>query len=640
MAGTSNFQTDMKLLSNLPDRAVPSPDMLLSQPSGSVWAGILRRLAFGGPVVILPLIGTGLAARLTSGQGSLHWLLLALLLGNLLYVALVGWPGILGGLLRLASPRRKPAPKPNGTSRTALLMPIYNEDPRAVFTAVEVMAHAIAGHGIDRLDIFVLSDTQDAGIAAAEAASYDALLIGAEAGPQIFYRRRAVNIRRKAGNIADFCENWGRNYDYMVVLDADSLMGAGSIVQMIGLMDANPRTGLIQTVPYPVGRETLFARIQQFAARLYTPMLAEGLAFWQQADGNYWGHNAIIRIAPFMAHCDLPVLPGREPFGGEILCHDVVEAALMRRGGWDVWLRPEIGDSLESLPANMVDYAQRERRWCQGNLQHLGIVPARGLRPVGRYHLLNGVLNYLAGPLLVAFAGIATLDGLLGGQFAAGVLGSGGWERQALFALAFILLFGAKLISLGAAWADESVAATFGGRWRLLASAVLEQLAAMVSAPVQAVLYTRFIVLMLLGWTVRWDAQPRDDRGVLWSEAWHGLRIPAVAGALWLAGTATLGGPLLGWSLTLALGMLAAVPFAVWSSRATLGLLARRAGLFLTSDETAPSAVLRAYHRALLRPAGQTPTAAKRPALPQPAMSQMRPQFLYLQATPEVGEGD
>ena len=206
-------------------------------------------------------------------------------------------------------------------------------------------------------------------------------------------------MRRKAGNIADFCaRSWSAEYDYMVVLDADSLMGAGTIATLIGLMDANPSAGLIQTVPYAVGRETLFARIQQFAARLYTPLLVQGLAFWQGQDGNYWGHNAIIRIAPFVEHCDLPVLPGREPFGGEILCHDVVEAALMRRGGWQVWLMPLLGESYEALPANMVDFAQRERRWCQGNLQHLGVIGMRNLRAVGRYHLGLGVLTYLSGP--------------------------------------------------------------------------------------------------------------------------------------------------------------------------------------------------------------------------------------------------
>ena len=231
----------------------------------------------------------------------------------------------------------------------------------------------------------------------------------------------------------------------MVVLDADSLMGASAIATLIGLMDANPRTGIIQTVPYAVGRETMFARMQQFSARLYTPLLVEGLTFWQQGDGNYWGHNAIVRIAPFVAHCELPVLPGREPFGGEILCHDVVEAGLMRGAGWDVWVLPETLESFEAVPANMVDFASRERRWCQGNLQHLGVLPDRRLRPVGRFHLAYGVLHYLAAPVVRAVprAGDAGCgDGRPVREPA--VLG-GGRARTALIGLAAAMLYACKL---------------------------------------------------------------------------------------------------------------------------------------------------------------------------------------------------
>ena len=484
-------------------------------------------------------------------------------------------------------------------SRTAVLFPVYNEDPAAVFTAAEVMAQAIVARGMDEVDLFVLSDTQDPAVAVAEQAAYARL--EPLFGMRLRYRRRSVNTRRKVGNIADFCHRWGSQYDYMVVLDADSLMAADSIATLIGMMDANPRAGLIQSVPYAVGRETLFARIQQFAARLYTPLLVEGLAFWQGADSNYWGHNAIIRIAPFVEHCDLPTLPGREPFGGDILCHDVVEAALMRRGGWEVWLLPSLPASYEALPANMVDFAQRERRWCQGNLQHLGVLPMRGLRPVGRYHLALGVLNYLSGPLMVGFTGLALLDGLAGGSFATRLFHTTGWERPAFVALTFALLYAAKLCSLGLALADRDTAALFGGRLRLLASAALEQACAMVSAPVLLLFYTRFIAAMLSGTSVRWDAQPRDDRGLSWSEAWRRMRFPFIAGAVWLAGAAALGGGVLGWSATLIPGLLLATPAAVWTSQRTLGVAARRLGLFLTEDELAPSSILRAFERALVR---------------------------------------
>jgi membrane glycosyltransferase len=319
------------------------------------------------------------------------------------------------------------------------------------------------------------------------------------------------------------------------------------------------------------------------------------------------------------------VLPGKEPFGGEILCHDVVEAGLLRRAGWHVRMLPSLGESYEALPANMVDFAQRERRWCQGNLQHLGVLPTRGLRPVGRYHLALGVLNYLSGPLLVAFVALIMLDPLLGGRFAKHLLDQPGWMRDSFVLLTFLLLYAAKFCSLVAALADDKTAALFGGRVRMLISAALEQAAVMVTAPVLLVFYTRFILMMLLGRTVQWDAQPRDDRGVSWTEALHRMRIPFIVGLGWLVASAALGGATWRWSATLLPGLLLAVPFAVWTSYRTLGRAAQRMGLFLTEDEVAPSAILRGYNRAL---ASEGTPVTTRPA--------GQPQFAYFQAAAET----
>ena len=604
----------------------PAPSSREAPPWGGRVRALARRLCFALPVIATAVAGTWLATVLTSGSpGLLRPACLVLLFVNLLFLALTGWPGVLGALVRLV--RRPPALalRPTGASRTAVLFPVYNEDPHAVFAAAEVMAQSLIDQALPT-DVFVLSDTQDPAIACAEEQAFARL--HRLFGDRVRYRRRTHNVRRKAGNIADFCASWSGDYEYMVVLDADSLMGPDTIATLIAAMDANPGTGLIQTVPYAVGRETLFARIQQFAARLYTPLLVEGLAFWQGQDGNYWGHNAIIRIAPFMDHCDLPVLPGREPFGGEILCHDVVEAALMRRGGWDVRLMPTLAESYEALPANMVDFAQRERRWCQGNLQHLGVVGMPGLRSVGRFHLGLGVLTYLSGPLVVLFAGLLTLDGLLGGSVAERLLATPGPARAWFFGLTFFLLYGAKLCSLAATLAHHDTAAQFGGRLRLLASAALEQLAAMVSAPILLVFYTRFIAMMLLGRTVRWDPQPRDDRGVPWAEASLRMRLPAVTGVLWLASLLPVGGAALHWSFSLLPGLLLAIPAAVWTSLTAPGLAARRWGLFLTEDEVAPSPILRAFSRAIARDGA--------PLVGRPVL---HPPFGYLQTASE-GEAD
>lgn len=568
-----------------------------------VW---LRRLAFAGPVLAAPLLGTWLAASLTAGVGGVLRLpLLALLSVNLLYLALTGWPGVLGALVRLFGRGIEVSAQPGSRSRTALVMPVYNENPQAVFAAVETMARAVDEAGLQRVDLFVLSDTRDPALAAVEEAAFASLRARLPAdGPGLHYRRRVENTRRKVGNLAEFCERWGARYDYMVVLDADSLMGASTIRTLIGLMDANPRAGMIQTVPYPVGRETLFARIQQFAARLYTAPLVEGLLFWQQSDGNYWGHNAIVRIAPFVAHCDLPVLPGAEPFGGEILCHDVVEAGLMRAAGWDVWVLPQVVESYEGLPANLVDFAARERRWCQGNLQHLNVLARARLRPLGRFHLAYGVMHYLAGPAAAAFLGLATLDAALGGHFASALFLGTGPAHAGLLALTLFLLYGAKVLALALAVADPAQARGYGGRARLLAGAALEQLAAFVAAPILVLFYTRYVWALLRGGSVQWEAQPRDDRGLSWREGWVRLRGHTLTGAAWLGVLLSLPGGLPGlllWALPMLAGLLVSVPAAVLSSRTALGLAARRWGLFLTPEEAAPPPVLRAHAR-LLRP--------------------------------------
>ena len=590
-----------------------------------------RRAAFLAPVLGLTALGAGLAGWLTSGLSDpLRWPLLMLLAVNLLYTALTGWPAVLGFLVRRSGRALQVSAQPTGQTRTALLMPIHQENPRAVFAAIEAMHAAVTATGLHGVDLFVLSDTRDAAVAGEEQAAFDALHARVAAspghGPALHYRRRTSNAGRKVGNLLEFCGCWGARYDYMIVLDADSIMGAGAISTLIGLMDANPRAGIIQTVPYAVGRETLFGRMQQFSSRLYTPTLVEGLTFWQGRDGNYWGHNAIIRIAPFVQHCELPVLPGPEPFGGEILCHDVVEAGLMRRAGWDVWVLPQVMESYEALPANFVDFASRERRWCQGNLQHTGLLRHPGLRPVGRFHLAYGVMHYISGPLAVLFLLLATLDAMMGGGFTSAVLLGGGPASVVLAVLTLGLLYAGKLLCLGEVLADGQEARRYGGRPRLLAGAALEQVGALVISAVLILFYTRYVLGLLLGHSVCWTAQPRDDRGLSWAEGWLRFRGVTAGGLAWLAVMASSDGALLAWCAPLVFGLLASIPAAILSSRITLGRLARRWGLFLTPEEGEPAPVLRAYNRIM---AG---TAVAAPA-------RLRPALGPLTLAPTIGDG-
>ena len=263
-------------------------------------------------------------------------------------------------------------------SRTAILMPVYNEDVARVFSGVQAIFDSVAATG--GFDFFILSDSTDPPNWIAEEVAWQKLRASLEPDARLFYRHRHRNIGRKSGNIQDFCENWGSHYDYMVVLDADSLMSGETLAALVRLMDANPRAALIQAPATLVGRSTLFARIQQFASTAYGPTYTAGLAWLQGGQGNYWGHNAIIRVRAFHAAWRTAAsLPGKPPFGGEIMSHDFVEAAFLLRAGWEVWMAPDLTGSYEEPPPTVYDHLKRDRRWAQGNLQHSRVLLAQGL---------------------------------------------------------------------------------------------------------------------------------------------------------------------------------------------------------------------------------------------------------------------
>ncbi|HEY0522971.1 MAG TPA: glucans biosynthesis glucosyltransferase MdoH [Stellaceae bacterium] len=612
----------------------------------------LRRLTFAAPVVILTLVGTLCAAtmagpRAATPLGALLILLFALTFGWLVAscwgVFLGFYAHLTGKGSRLEEEAATVPLAPSGNSRTALVMPIYNEDPGLVFAAVGVMARSLAKVGADDIEIFVLSDTQDPAIAQAESEAYDQFLATGEKVPPVYYRRREDNAGRKAGNIADFCINWGSRYDFMVVLDADSLMSGATVRRMIALMERHPKIGILQTCSNPANRETLFARVLQFAARLYVPLSVKGLDFWMQRDGNYWGHNAIVRIKPFMAHCDLPVLPGREPLGGQILCHDVVEAALMRRGGYEVWVLPHIEGTWEEMPTNLIDFAKRDRRWCQGNLQHIRFLPAEGVKWSNRIHLGMGIATYMSAPIWLAFIAVsllqffvATHGGADSSSDGVGLLTSGLFSSDTaatvLFSMSLALVFGPKLMSLGVALSDPRTRRGFGGWKSLVASTFLEQVFTTLMAPVMALFYTQFVFSILAGRMVSWDSQPRDDRGVSWREAWIRHRIHFAIGAVAAVGVASLDQTIFWWMSPIFCGLTLAAPFTVLSSRLEVGRWARKLGLFLTPDEVEPEHELQAIRSATATPATlpvrPATVDAARPALPVPVPTPMQPQRL------------
>ncbi len=494
-------------------------------------------------------------------------------------------------------------PLPAGAS-TALVMPICNEDPERVFLGLRAIYESLAAAGqVEHFEFFILSDSPDPNRWVEEEALWVRLTKELNARGRIFYRKRRVNTNKKAGNLADFCRRWGSRHRYMVVLDADSIMAGSSIVSLVHLMEANPRAGIIQTIPRLVRGETLFARLQQFASRLYGPVFAAGLNSWQLGHGNYWGHNAIIRTAPFIEHCSLPDLPGNEPFGGRILSHDYVEAALMRRGGWAVWLATDLPGSYEEGPANLIDYAKRDRRWLQGNLQHAWLLAARGLPGANRLHLLLGIMAYLASPLWLAFLVLSTV--IVYRQTATGLsviprpsglpfveLGFGA-QGLLLFVGTLGLLFLPKLLALLDLRRDPAQWRAFGGGARLAGNIVLETLAFTLFAPVLMLFHTKFVLNVFAGHSVQWVTQ---RRGVDGEPEWREVILTHLGhtalGAAWLVLAWWIQPALALWLSPVLAGLLLSMPASLLSGKVDLGHRIRARGWLTVPEESSPPAVL------------------------------------------------
>jgi membrane glycosyltransferase len=481
-------------------------------------------------------------------------------------------------------------------------MPIYNEDVASAFSGVEAICASVAAAGGSGFDFFILSDSTDPAQWIAEEVEWQRLAARAPAGTAVFYRHRHRNIGRKSGNIQDFCENWGALYDYMVVLDADSLMSGEALKQMVRLMDANPRVALIQAPTQLAGRHSLFARIQQFASSLYGPVFTAGLAWLQGPDGNYWGHNAIIRVRAFLAHCGLPKLPGDPPFGGEIMSHDFVEAALLVRAGWEVWTAPEIGGSFEEPPPTIYDYLKRDRRWCQGNLQHLRIVFAQGLKLPNRLHLAMGIMSYISSPLWLALLLISAVcmretPSLVpfyyfGRNPHLSLAISHTAEFLQLVLATGILLYGPKILALAATMGDATRVKAHGGRGALLRSVLWESVFSTLFAPVVMLAHSWFVCSILMRIATGWGTQQRKDRPLPWwlvLKAYWPHTLAGIIATILLCRFAI--GSLL-WFAPLLAGMILAIPLVAATSSLKLGKAAAGRRLFLVPSETGAVPVL------------------------------------------------
>jgi membrane glycosyltransferase len=531
------------------------------------------------------------------------------------WTSLFGFVVLVRGGDRFAITRgAKPAAAATGpASRTALVMPVCDEPVTRVFAALRAMRESLVrANAPDTFDFFVLSDSIDPDICADEEAAWADWRRQAAGGPGLYYRRRRVRRKRKSGNVADFCRRFGRRYRYMVVLDADSVMSGETLVRLAELMEAHPHVAVIQTAPRVVRARSLFARIQQFSSRLYGPMFAAGMHYWQLGDSPYWGHNAILRVAPFMQHCALPRLSGQPPFGGDILSHDFVEAALLGRAGWSIWLAFDLPGSWEETPGSLLEEMQRDKRWCQGNLQHLRLLFTEGVSSAHRALFLNGIFSYVSAVLwlgfLVASTGEAVMWAFRGPDyFPAGPTLFPTWpvwrpERaRALFAVVLGVLFLPKFLAVALAL-RRGERAGFGGAAALLRGVLFESLSTALFAPIHMAFYCRFVLLNLLGRAVGWSGGADDVEETTWRQAWRHHGPDTAVACAWAAGVYWLHPAAFWWLAPVAGALVFSVPVSVLASRVWLGERARATGWCVTPEESDPPREIRELEAGLAAP--------------------------------------
>jgi membrane glycosyltransferase len=571
----------------------------------------LRRIVvFGSSIALTALASQQMYEVLqVGGLTILETMILVLFVAMFAWIALSFVSAVVGFCSLLIGRRRTlginfAGELPQLRTRTALLLPTYNEDPNRVMARLQAVYESVRGTGrLAHFDSFILSDTTDPAVWVAEETAF-LRLRARGCTKQLYYRHRTNNIGRKAGNISDWVMRFGGAYDHIIVLDADSLMDGDMIVRLAGAMERHPRVGLIQTLPVLVNANTLFARLQQFAGRIYGPLIAHGIAWWHGADGNYWGHNAIIRIEAFAGQAGLPLLKGRKPFGGHILSHDFVEAALMRRAGWAIHIAPEIEGSYEECPPTLTDYIVRDRRWCQGNLQHTGVLPARGLYWMSRLHLLVGIGSYITAPMWLIFLLIGMLIALQErfippDYFPKHPTLFPQWPMQDPVRAAYVflgtmgLLILPKLLGWLAMLLQRQSRIGMGGGVRGFASVLLEIVLSALIAPIMMLAQCRAVGQILRGRDAGWSVQARDHarstrvatfaRDYLWATS---------LGVLLAVAAYAVSAPLLFWMSPVVAGLALAIPLAGVSAQTRAGLGLRSAGLLLTTDERTPPPIL------------------------------------------------
>ena len=564
-------------------RAAPSAKTLLA-----------RLVTFGGAVALTAYAsGEMIAVVSVGGVSFLQWLMVVLFTVTFGWISLAA-TGAIAGVFFGGTRPRAPLDLPI-MQRTALVMPVYNENPAASFAALQAMAELLIERDAQGFEIFVLSDTTNPDIYVRETAAFHALREKLGERMRVWYRRRNENSGRKVGNLHDFLTRWGGRYDFMIVLDADSILAPDTLLTLVREMAAEPNLGLLQTVPRLCGGHTLFARLQQFAGAVSGPIVARGMAAWQGDDGNYWGHNAIVRVRAFAAAAGLPTLPGKKPFGGAILSHDFVEAALLRRAGWAVRMLPTLGGSWEDSPPSLLDAAARDRRWAQGNIQHLGLLGSQGFTWSNRVHMSIGIMSYLASPLWFALIAVglgsaAHIATVQFEYFTDELTLFPRWplfdsERMIeLFIVAMLTLLTPKILGVLRALVDKELRCTVNPL-RVLLGAVAEIVLSALYAPIMMMMQTRQVAEIIFGQDSGWATQSRKRSSTPWGTLLrrHWLQTSAGLGVTIILVFVSF--PLFVWLAPALVGLVCALPLSAASSSVALAKALRICGFLVVPEE-------------------------------------------------------
>ena len=566
------------------------------------WQGwkafIARLITFGGALALTVYATYQMVLIVSGGQVTvLQWVMVGLFCITFVWIALAACAGLVGLLFSGSSKLKQPVTLSG--KKTALLMPVYNEDPRETCAALYSMGMALYEQKLGEcFEIFIISDSNDPDVWVQETAAVDKLRNALDGKMKVWYRRRFDNKAKKAGNVHEFVSRWGGRYDYMLVLDADSLLSADTLKALMTEMASDEKSGIIQTLPCLYRGDTLFARMQQFAGAVYGPIVARGITAWQGNDGNYWGHNAIIRVSAFAKTAGLPRIGGIKPFEGDILSHDFVEAALMRRAGWTVRMLPALKGSWEESPPSLSEVAVRDRRWAQGNIQHLAVLKAKGLRWPNRFHMLTGVMAYLASPfwfalILIGIVMAIQIHYVNVEYFSETVSLYPNWpvfdsERMIqLFVFTMVMVLLPKFFGILRAFFHAPLRKPLG-IVRMTLGMLVEIFFSVLYAPIFMLIHSKHILDIFRGQDSGWATQQRQSSGIPWLQlckqhAWHTLIGIGLTALVYYYSP-----PLLIWLSPILVGLILSIPLSALSGSTMLAKGLRKVGILNIPEEQNP----------------------------------------------------